>query len=142
MPDATPEPATVIGTYRLGSITARTGDGPFVDFYDVAPNGYAIITANRFMAVITAGGRRFGRTPAEKAALFDSLIAYTGTYRLQGDDFITEVDVSWIEYWNGTDQGRKFAVDARRLVLTTHPGPAIDDPSQTMVARVVWERIG
>ena len=131
----------VIGTYRLGSITARTGDGPFVDFYQQAPTGYAIITPTRFMAVITSGGRKFGLTPAAKAALFDSLIAYTGTYRLEGEKFITEVDVSWIDHWNGTDQGRTYQLDAQRLTLTTHPAPAINDPSKTMVARVVWERI-
>ncbi len=130
----------VVGTYRLGSIAARVGDGPFKDLYEQPPTGYAIITPTRFMAVITAGGRRFGTTLADKAALFDSLIAYTGTYRIEGNNFITEVDVSWIEYFNGTDQGRSFELIDNRLILTTWPAPSHDDPSVTRVARVVWER--
>jgi hypothetical protein len=130
----------VAGTYRLGSITARIGDGPFTDIYEHAPTGYAIITPTRFMAVITAGGRHFGTTQADKAALFDSLIAYTGTYRIEGSNFITEVDVSWIEYFNGTDQGRTFELSADKLILTTWPAPSHQDPAVSRVARVVWER--
>lgn len=129
------------GTYRLDSITASSDGGPFRDLYAQAPTGYAIITPRRFMAVITAGGRHFGTTQAAKAALFDSLIAYTGTYRIEGEHFITEVDVSWLEYFNGTDQGRTFRIDGNRLILTTFPAPDRDDPSKTRVARVVWERI-
>lgn len=133
--------AGIPGTYRLVSITASTDGGPFRDLYAQAPTGYAIITGRRFMAVITAGGRHFGTTQAHKAALFDSLIAYTGTYRVEGNHFITEVDVSWLEYFNGTDQGRTFRIEGNRLILTTFPAPDRDDPSKTRVAQVVWERI-
>ena len=141
MPSISPDDPRqrVVGTYRLGSIAARVGDGPFKDLYAQPPTGYAIITPARFMAVITAGGRHFGTTAADKAALFDSLIAYTGTYRIEGNHFITEVDVSWIEYFNGTDQGRSFELAGNQLILTTWPAPSHDDQSVSRLARVERE---
>jgi hypothetical protein len=56
-----------------------------------------VLTATRFTTVIAAENRKFGKTVEDKAALWDSLIAYSGPYRLEGDKLITSVDTSWNE---------------------------------------------
>jgi hypothetical protein len=50
---------------------------------------------------------RFGhcdRDSAVPAELFTTLIAYAGTYRLEGDKWTTKVEVAWIPEWVGTEQ--------------------------------------
>jgi hypothetical protein len=49
---------------------------------------------------------------AERVALHKSMLAYTGKYRIESSDFITVVDVSWNEDWNGTEQRRHFRVES------------------------------
>ena len=47
------------------------------------------------------------------------MIAYTGTYRLEGDRWITQVDVAWNPEWVGTEQTRFFAIDGDVLKVHT-----------------------
>lgn len=72
------------------------------------------------MFIVTGEGRKPARTVQERADLLGSLVAYTGTYRLEGDKWITKVEVAWNPEWVGTEQTRFFKVDGDRLqVLTT-----------------------
>jgi hypothetical protein len=68
----------------------------------LSPNGHMI-------AVMTAEDRKAGQSDADHLALFRSMLAYTGKYRIEGDKFITNVDASWNEAWTGTDQERFFS---------------------------------
>ena len=93
------------------------------------------------MAVVQAAeGRRFGPSDAERAALQRSMSAYTGRYRVEGDRFVTTVDVSWNQQWDGTEQARRFRVEGDRLVLE-QPGIGSNDQiGVPFVATIVWER--
>ncbi len=131
------------GTYKLLSFGASVDHGPWNDnLLGSNPSGYAMISATRFMAVLTAADRTGGTTVEERAALFLSLIAYTGEYRIEGNKFITAVDVSWNEKWVGTDQGRTWRLDGKQLTLLTDPAPNPLNPAQSVVYRVLWERVG
>jgi hypothetical protein len=84
------------------------------------PTGYVIFTPEaRVWFVLTADGRKPGTTAEDKAALLDSLIAYTGTYRVEGDKWITSVEVAWNPAWVGTEQSRSFKVEGDRLKVLT-----------------------
>jgi hypothetical protein len=51
-----------------------------------SPTGYVIFTPeSRVWFVLTAEGRKPAKTAQEKAELLDTLVAYTGTYRVEGD---------------------------------------------------------
>ena len=128
------------GTYKLAAFEASIDGSDWRSLFGPSPRGYAVITPSRFIAVLTGQDRKAGRTTEERAALFDSLCAYTGRYRLEGDKFITSVDTSWNEAWNGTDQLRTWALAGSRLILLTEPAPNPFNPSQTAVFRVVWEK--
>ena len=43
------------------------------------------------------------------------MVAYTGIYRVEGDKWITKVDVAANPAWVGTEQTRFFRVDGDRL---------------------------
>jgi lipocalin-like protein len=84
------------------------------------PTGYATFTAEgRVFFVLTGEGRKPAKTDQERAALLGSLVAYTGTYRLEGDKWITKVEVAWNPEWVGTEQARSFKIDGDRLQVLT-----------------------
>jgi len=65
--------------------------------------------------VITNEGRKAPNTDQDRAGLFNSLVAYTGRYRVDGDKWITTVDVSANPALVGTEQTRTFRVTGDRL---------------------------
>jgi hypothetical protein len=84
------------------------------------PTGYVIFTPEgRVWFVLTGEGRKPAKTVQERADLLDSLVAYTGTYRMEGDKWITQVEVAWNPAWVGTEQARSFKVDGERLSVLT-----------------------
>jgi len=95
----------------------------------------------RMIGIITAENRQSGSSDANRVvALHKSMFAYSGKYRIEGNDFITAVDVSWNEAWNGTEQRRHFKFEGEKLILETPPAPSTLQPGKTVVARVVWAR--
>jgi hypothetical protein len=105
------------------------------------PKGYLILTREgRSMALTTAADRKPGEGVAERAALQKSMLAYSGKYRAEGDDFITTVDISWNEIWNGTEQRRHYRIEGDRLFIDSAPAPSITNPGKTDFRRLVWER--
>ncbi len=130
------------GTYKLLSFGASADGGPWNEsLLGPEPRGYAMLSGTRFMAVLTAADRKGGTSVEERAALFLSQVAYTGEYRIRGEKFITAVDVSWNERWVGTDQGRTWRLDGNQLTLLTDPAPNPLNPAQSVVYRVIWERV-
>jgi hypothetical protein len=69
--------------------------------------------------ILTGEGRKPAKTVEERAELLGSLVAYTGTYRLEGDKWITKVEVAWNPEWVGTEQTRSFKVEGDRLQVLT-----------------------
>jgi hypothetical protein len=83
------------------------------------PIGTAIYTKKGHMSVFVSGSQR---TPASgKAALFDSLYAYTGTYTVHGSTVSIHVESAWQPDWVGTDKTRTLDFDQGFLTITTPP---------------------
>ena len=68
------------------------------------------------------------------------MLAYTGKYCVEGDEFITTVDVSWNEVWNGTEQRRRFSIKGDKPFIESAPAPSILFPGKVDFRRIVWER--
>jgi lipocalin-like protein len=68
------------------------------------------------------------------------MLAYSGRYRIEGHDFVTHVDASWNEEWNGSEQRRHFRVERGKLFVESAPAPGIVFPGKTDFRRIVWER--
>ena len=80
------------------------------------PTGYVIFTPEaRVWFVLTGEGRKPAKTAEEKAELLETLVAYTGTYRIEGDKWITNVEVAWNPAWVGTEQSRSFKIEGDHL---------------------------
>ena len=84
------------------------------------PTGYAaFMPEGPVFFVLTGEARKPAKTDQERAGLLSTLVAYTGTYRIEEDKWITKVDVAWNPEWVGTEQARSFKLDSERLQVLT-----------------------
>jgi len=107
----------LVGSWRLVSFEREyqtTGEREYP--MGNTPGGYIIfLIGGRMAVVITGEGRKAPTTDQDRASLFNSLVAYTGSYRVDGDKWITMVDVSANPAWVGTEQTRTFRITGDRL---------------------------
>jgi hypothetical protein len=134
----------LIGTWKLITCDMEYQDsGAREPYFGAAPpSGYLILTPEgRMIALLVSGERKPGQTDEQQAALFRTMIAYTGCYRLESDQFITTVDVSWNEAWTGTEQVRFYTLDGERLDILTAWLPHPTHPANQMIRGILsWER--
>ena len=118
---------SLVGVWKLVSYDLELKDGgPQQKLFGENPPGYLIFTANhRMMAVLEAADRKPYTTAEEGTNLLLSMAAYSGTYRLEGNTWITKVDVAWHPLQHNTEQVRYYTVDGDLLSVTT---PWITDP--------------
>ena len=139
-PPVTEDGHALAGNWRLVSSQSIV-DGQPHDLFGPDPKGYLILTPQgRLCAITTAADRKPGEGDNERAALHRSMMAYTGKYRVEGGDFITVVEASWNESWNGTEQRRHFRVEGDRLFIESAPAPSLLFPGKVDFRRVVWRR--
>jgi len=131
----------LIGTWKLVSWQVIVDNEPPQNIFGQHPKGFLILTREgRSIVVTTAENRRPGASDAERAALHRSMLAYSGKYRIERNDFITVVEVSWNEEWNGTEQRRHFRIEGDKLFIESAPAPSIVFPGKTDFRRIVWQR--
>ena len=132
---------SIQGTWKLVSFSITVDGQLNSEYFGKEPSGYIIFTPTRIMSILAKEGRKPGRTDAEKAALFDSVLSYTGVYRIEGNKIITDIDVSWNQAWTGTQNTRILSIEGNRLTSSTVPAPYSLDPTKTAVAKLVFERV-
>src|ERR1700742_3428346 len=131
----------LVGNWKLVSWQVIGDDGKAQDIFGATPSGYLVITPEgRSIVLTTASGRKPGTDDAARAALQKSMLSYSGHYRVEGDDFITSVDVSWNEEWNGSEQRRHYRIEGDRLFIESEPAPSMVFPGKTDFRRLVWVR--
>jgi hypothetical protein len=132
----------LLGNWKLVSFfTEDVQTKQRVNTYGENPMGAIGFTlAGRYFAFLTADGRKAPQTQEEQAAAYRTMIAYTGKWRVEGDKFITKVDVAWNPAWVGTEQARFWRVEGNKLFLTSAPIPNPNAAGSMVIATVVWER--
>jgi hypothetical protein len=79
-------------------------------------------------------------TPQEALDLFRSVLAYSGTYSIDGNEVTHHVDCSWNESWTGTQQTRIARFEGERVHLSTKPTPDPVD-GRLSVRIMTWEKV-
>ena len=131
----------LVGTYKLVSEVVEVDGTPRETPMQKAAHGYQVYTPTRIISFYTSENRKFGTSVAEKAALLDTMAAWSGVYRVEGDKTIATVDTSWVENMNGMTIVSTWQLSGNRLTITSSPMPYPRDPSKTMIRRVIWEKI-
>jgi len=132
----------VLGNWRMVSFfTEDVETKARNNLYGEQPRGFIGFTpTGRFFAVVTTAGRTAPKAMEEQAAAFRSTIAYSGKYRLEGDKFITKVDVAWNEAWVGTEQVRFWRIEGDKLHIQSAPIPNPNEPEKKAIAILIFER--
>jgi Lipocalin-like domain len=136
---------SVIGAWRLIAVTEEETANKVVHKpLGEHPLGLIIFTADGYMSFIMADPSRKAAaapkaTDAEAAALYRTMAAYSGKYRLDGDKLTNHPEIAWNQAWNGTDQRRTVAISGNTLRVTTAPfvSPFYD---KEIVSVLVFER--
>ena len=134
----------LLGLWKLESwYTEFKATGEKKNVYGERPNGYLVFTPEkRMIGLITAEQRKKPETDEDRVAAFRSMAGYSGVYRVDGDRWITKVDVSWNESWTGTEQMRFFKVEGDTLAVTTPwlLNPNLPGSPETRGV-LIWSRI-
>ena len=132
----------IVGTWKLVSVVyedqetkART---PVLGEH---PKGYQIATSEgRWLALVTADGRKVPQTDAERAQALRTMISYSGRYRVEGGKVVTKVEVAWNEAWVGGDQVRIIRFEGDRLYIESPPMPHPNMNDKMVRVIVTWQR--
>ena len=130
----------LLGAWRLVGHERRMEDTGEV-LVRADPRGFAIFEpGGRAMFILTPSGRSPPKDAAEAAALNESMTAYTGRYRVQGDRVVVGVDLAWHPAWEDTEQVRFFEVDGDRLTLRTGVQEHPLLPVRKFIGTFTWTR--
>jgi Lipocalin-like domain len=133
----------IVGTWKLVSVVyedVQTKERTPV--LGERPKGIQIATREgRWLALVTADGRKIPQTDAERAQALRTMIAYTGRYRVEDGKVITRVEAAWNEAWVGGDQVRFIRFEGDRLLhIESPPMPHPNLGGRMVRVIVTWER--
>ena len=137
----------LLGTWRLQSFVYEViGTGARSKPFGEHPIGFLSYSPDGRMYVILVAEDRpkphdVVPTDEEKVTLDGSMVAYAGTYTVDREKVVHHVDVSWNEYWTGTDQVRFYKFDGDTLTITTAPGPSPLIAGVERRAILVWKKV-
>ena len=137
----------IYGTWRLVSNTRTVvGSSKTEDLFGKSPRGFINYGRDGRVMVLIVRDRRPKAAAVEKMTdrerldLFNSMLAYAGTYTFDGKMVTHHVELSWNEIFNGTELPRNVTITGRRLILTTKPGPNALD-GKLSVSTLTWEKV-
>ena len=135
--------ANLLGTWKLAGGEVEYQDtGERSPLFGTDRMGYITFTREgRMFGIIEGDSRKAPQSGEDHVRIFRTMSAYSGPYRLDGDKWITAVDVAWNPAWMGTDQVRFYKLDGDRLVVSTPWGPSPVVPEKTTRATLTFTRV-
>ena len=141
-----PQPPALIGTWKMVQWQREiVATGERVDALGADPVGYLSYGEDGRMSAIVVTKDRQPPSDAvptddEKLRLFDSMLAYAGTFTVLDDKVVHHVDASWNERWTGTDQVRFYKLDGD--TLTVDGAPASDPHTgEEVIHRILFRKL-
>ena len=133
----------LFGTWKLTSWITQVIGEDSREPYGPNPKGRLVITPEgHWIVIITAANRQAPKTTDEKAALLDSMLAYSGKYSIEGNKITTTIDMSSNEIMTGAnqDQARFFRIDGDKLEIRTPEIASAVLPGKKVVGSLWFER--
>jgi hypothetical protein len=137
---------TLVGVWKLVSLETREVQTGKVSrpMGNQVTGAFVFTKGGHFSGMVFRGDRKTPEGPnaseAERLALFNSLVAYHGTYRTEGNKLIMKIANSHIQSWNGTERVLTVEVNGSRLTGRSAPLKAASTGLE-VVAENVWERL-
>src|SRR5580692_1240387 len=135
-----------IGTWTLLSMESEDLEtGEKHNLLGAHPSGYLTYGADCRMSAILVKESREGpaalvATDPEGIELYRGLIAYAGSYAIDGSKITHHIETSWNQAWTGTTQVSQFNVDGKSLYIRSGPSksPMTGRQSSTVF---IWARV-
>jgi hypothetical protein len=138
--------SALLGTWSMVSWQREViATGERIDALGTNPTGFINYGADgRMFAIVIQKDRPAPAGPVptdqEKLRLYNSMLAYAGTYTLDDEKLVHHIDASWNQAWTGTDQVRFYDLDGDVLTITGAPAK---DPhtGQEVVHRIQFRKL-
>jgi hypothetical protein len=132
----------IVGTWKLVSVVYEDQETKqTTPVYGEHPKGYQIATPEgRWLALVTAEGRKVPQTDAERAQALRTMISYAGRYRVADGKVTTKVEVAWNEAWVGGEQTRFIRFEGDLLHIESPPMPHPNLAGKVVRVIVTWQR--
>lgn len=135
---------SLVGSWKLTGWTIRVvGETADKEPFGPNPKGRLVMTPDGYWIVIITGADRHpAKTSEEKVALFDTVLAYSGKYTIDGDKITIRVDMSGNEVFTGFNQTqtRYFKIDGQQLIVRTPEINSAALPGKKIVGTNIFER--
>jgi hypothetical protein len=134
-----------LGTWVLLSMeTEDLETGQKQNLLGVHPGGYLSYGPDCRMSAILVKESREGpvalvATDPESIELYRGLIAYAGSYSIDGYKITHHIQTSWNQAWTGTTQVSQFNIDGKSLYIRTGPGKSPVNGKQSSTV-FIWVR--
>jgi Lipocalin-like domain len=138
--------SAIIGVWKVVAIeTKEVQSGKITHpLGDPTSGTFTFTRGGNFSGMVFGANRKApaasNATEAERVSLFNSLVAYNGTYRTEGDKLIMKIENSHIQSWNGTERTLTVEISGRKLTGRSAPLKAASTGLE-VVAGNVWERL-
>lgn len=129
----------IVGGWTLVAAQMLFEEGTATDMHGPDPIGSVVFTDKRMSAIITHRSRP-ARTGDSLGDLFKTMLAYTGTYGIEGDELVTAVDAAWVPEWVGTTQRRVIEIAGDTLLIRTPRQPNPMQQGKVMTGVLTWQR--
>jgi Lipocalin-like domain len=135
-----------LGTWILLSMeTEDLETGQKHNLLGVHPGGYLSYGADCRMSAILVKESREGpaalvATDPESIELYRGLIAYAGSYAIDGYKITHHIETSWNQAWTGTTQVSQFNIDGKSMYMRMGPGKSPMTGRQSSTA-FIWTRV-
>ncbi len=132
------------GHWELLDWLQEYDDGRVTRPFGERPTGIITYHGGRMSALISKGDRphfttggQWNANADEKAAAYETCLAYAGTYTFTGDFVVHHVDMSLFPNWVGVDQRRRVEWNGETLRLTAR---LEEDTPEARTAVLEWRR--
>ena len=135
---------SLVGTWRLVSYTALDQITKDVSYpQGKRPIGYLQYSPGGHLVVFQSSGEISSAHPpftdAQKVAFYDALVAYCGTYTIQGNTVTHHVIAAYRPDWVGSGQVRHVELHGNSLTIRTAP-LILAATGRKVVVTLNWER--
>lgn len=133
----------LVGSWRLLSAQVELADnGQRVDLLGPSPLGRGIFSDDGRMAVVlTAQGRLPSADADGAAALFGSMMAFSGMFRFEEEaKVVLSCDVAWHPAWAGTEQVRFCEFNGDKMIMKTGRQTHPKYPGREVYGIIEWQR--
>ena|SRR5262245_17374425 len=137
--------SSIVGTWKITSYVRKDLEsGATVNQYGQKPTGHIVYTKGGHFVYLYASDTRTAPagvlTDADRVNLHRTMVAGSGTYKVDGKKIVFRYETSHHQLLIGTDQAEEAVINGKTLTVASAPFKSARDNKMVTVV-TTWERI-